>query len=240
MDIYLAINGEQAGPFPTDVVRKKWADGEINADTLMWKDGMADWEPVSQHLSPATSQNPVPLPGLQMPAPAAPNPATTATYAPGSILPTTAVTEDWTLANRLPRLGAALLDGVFTLICIAPGLIALMLTGAVATDNPTGAIIAGILIFFGSLAALGVQIFLLATKSQSLGKMLLRLRIYNVQTRAPADWVKTIILRAFVNGLIGGVPYIGALYGLVDVGFIFRQDRRCIHDLIAGTVVGKY
>jgi uncharacterized RDD family membrane protein YckC len=27
------------------------------------------------------------------------------------------------------------------------------------------------------------------------------------------------------------------LYGLVDILFIFRGDRRCIHDMIAGTQV---
>jgi len=36
-----------------------------------------------------------------------------------------------------------------------------------------------------------------------------------------------------VNGLLGLIP----LYGLVDILFIFRSDRRCIHDMIAGTQI---
>jgi len=45
-----------------------------------------------------------------------------------------------------------------------------------------------------------------------------------------------VLLRSWVNGLIGlVVPF----YGLVDILFIFGSERRCLHDLIAGTVVVK-
>ena len=37
--------------------------------------------------------------------------------------------------------------------------------------------------------------------------------------------------------LIGIFPAIGGIIQLVDILFIFRDDRKCIHDLIAGTVV---
>jgi hypothetical protein len=36
-----------------------------------------------------------------------------------------------------------------------------------------------------------------------------------------------------VNGLIALIPF----YGLVDILFIFRGDRRCIHDWMARTKV---
>ncbi len=49
--------------------------------------------------------------------------------------------------------------------------------------------------------------------------------------------MKTLLLRAIVNGMIGMVPYVGGIYGLIDSLFIFREDRRCVHDLIAGTKV---
>ncbi|MEA2700447.1 MAG: hypothetical protein QOI66_4718, partial [Myxococcales bacterium] len=45
------------------------------------------------------------------------------------------------------------------------------------------------------------------------------------------------LLRGVVNGIISAIPYLGGLYALVDALFIFRDDRRCIHDLIAGTRV---
>ncbi len=33
------------------------------------------------------------------------------------------------------------------------------------------------------------------------------------------------------------VPFVGGLFVLIDALFIFRKDRRCIHDHIAGTKV---
>lgn len=36
---------------------------------------------------------------------------------------------------------------------------------------------------------------------------------------------------------IGSIPFLAALPSLIDVLFIFRKDRRCVHDLIAGTQV---
>jgi len=38
-------------------------------------------------------------------------------------------------------------------------------------------------------------------------------------------------------GLIGIIPAIGGIIQIVNILFIFRDDRKCIHDLIAGTVV---
>jgi hypothetical protein len=46
-----------------------------------------------------------------------------------------------------------------------------------------------------------------------------------------------VILRGFIPGLIGAIPYIGPLFSLVNVLFIFREDYRCVHDHIAGTIV---
>jgi uncharacterized RDD family membrane protein YckC len=48
-----------------------------------------------------------------------------------------------------------------------------------------------------------------------------------------------VLLRAILGGIIGAIPYLGGIYGLVDALFIFRDDRRCVHDHIAGTRVVK-
>ncbi|HIB35817.1 MAG TPA: hypothetical protein EYO26_05415, partial [Dehalococcoidia bacterium] len=52
-----------------------------------------------------------------------------------------------------------------------------------------------------------------------------------------AGFFVNVVLREWVMGLIGIFPMIGGIIQLVDVMFIFRNDRKCIHDLIAGTVV---
>jgi len=42
-----------------------------------------------------------------------------------------------------------------------------------------------------------------------------------------------------VPGILGAVPMIGNVFTIVNYCFIFRADRRCLHDLIAGTKVVK-
>lgn len=40
---YVAINDEQVGPLNLDELEAKWKTGEIDANTLSWRQGMADW-----------------------------------------------------------------------------------------------------------------------------------------------------------------------------------------------------
>jgi uncharacterized RDD family membrane protein YckC len=49
-----------------------------------------------------------------------------------------------------------------------------------------------------------------------------------------------VFLRNWISKLIGSVPYLGTVFHLADCLFIFREDRRCIHDHIAGTRVVRY
>jgi uncharacterized RDD family membrane protein YckC len=79
----------------------------------------------------------------------------------------------------------------------------------------------------------------LSTHGQTLGKQWMSIRIASYEDDSNAGFVKAVLLRGFVNGLIGAVPLLGMFYSLTDIGFIFRDDHRCIHDLIAGTHVVK-
>jgi uncharacterized RDD family membrane protein YckC len=69
--------------------------------------------------------------------------------------------------------------------------------------------------------------------------MALGIKIVKFDTGQNGGFVPNVLLRSIVNGLIGSIPFIGALYALVDILFIFAEDRRCIHDHLAGTVVIK-
>ena len=42
---YAVQDGEQAGPFTLDEIGALAADGKLDAETLVWKDGMSGWEP---------------------------------------------------------------------------------------------------------------------------------------------------------------------------------------------------
>jgi len=92
-----------------------------------------------------------------------------------------------------------------------------------------------------------VQMVLLATRGQTIGKIIMKIRIVDAQTGAHPGWARLILLRTIVNGLISGalnvIPAVGqglgGLYFIIDSLFIFRSDHRTIHDLIAGTRVDK-
>jgi hypothetical protein len=40
-----------------------------------------------------------------------------------------------------------------------------------------------------------------------------------------------------VPTLIGMIPYVGWIFSLADPLFIFGESRRCLHDMLADTIV---
>lgn len=81
------------------------------------------------------------------------------------------------------------------------------------------------------------QLWLLWRRGQTVGKILLGIRIVRVDTLEKGGFVTNVLLRTLLNNLIVSIPIAGLLYGLADALFIFRDDRRCLHDKIAGTCV---
>jgi hypothetical protein len=51
------------------------------------------------------------------------------------------------------------------------------------------------------------------------------------------SFVTGVLLRNWLFMLLQYIPGLGSVSGLVDPLFIFRADRRCIHDFVAGTKV---
>jgi uncharacterized RDD family membrane protein YckC len=149
-----------------------------------------------------------------------------------------AVSTVGTLAGRWTRLGAALIDGIlagliFWAISIftpfnifRPGLRGGLVL--VLIENT----IAGFAIF------LVLHGYLLQTRGQTIGKMLLGIRIVRTDgTRASLG--RLAGLRYFANSVIALIPVVGWVYGLLDVLMIFRESRKCLHDNIADTIVVK-
>lgn len=73
----------------------------------------------------------------------------------------------------------------------------------------------------------------LAKYGQSVGKRMLNMRVV-MSNGEPATMGRLVGMRLFVGrGILGIIPF----YGLVDALFIFRDDRRCVHDHVADTIV---
>jgi uncharacterized RDD family membrane protein YckC len=47
MTFYYAVNGQQTGPVSEEELRQKVATGGLTPDTLVWREGMPEWQPFS-------------------------------------------------------------------------------------------------------------------------------------------------------------------------------------------------
>ena len=149
------------------------------------------------------------------------------------------------LAPRISRLGAALIDGVTMLLCIAPLAFSSALVNMLMdptegsepapdfTSKDEMIVVVIALLLFGLLI---MNLVLLARNGQTLGKKLLGIKIIR-SNHEKASFTRVFWLRTVVNSLITMIPAVGSIYSLVDVLFIFSQNKQCLHDLIADTIV---
>lgn len=89
----------------------------------------------------------------------------------------------------------------------------------------------------GLVLTLAIHGPFLARSAQTIGKRALGIRIVTVKDNAPAPLARIVLWRMLPLSLLAQIPYVGPLLGLIDVLAIFRQDRRCLHDHVAGTRV---
>lgn len=73
---------------------------------------------------------------------------------------------------------------------------------------------------------------------QSIGKRFARTRIATLDGRKPD--MSVIARREGFVFLLSLIPLYGAYLAIVEILFVFRKDRRCIHDFIGGTQVVKF
>lgn len=146
--------------------------------------------------------------------------------------------DDRPLASPWTRLGAQVLDGLVYAASVLPGVVLMALTGGF-TETMDGANVA---VGFGAmglgfLAAFVYNMYLLSTEGQTLGKRFLKLRVIDEVDGTNPGFVRAVLLRAIVPGAIANIPLLGFLFSIADALFIFREDRKCIHDHFAKTVV---
>lgn len=170
------------------------------------------------------------------PAPA-PSPQANPYAAPSANVAVVAAQGEFEKSSRLARLGAVLLDSA---IVAVPAVVLALLLPAMAPAGEGGAqaIIAVVMSLFG-LGLLGFVVFqlvLLHRYGQTLGKRIVGIRIVR-SDGSRAGLRRIFLLRGFVPGLIGAIPLIGPFFSLANVLAIFGSEKRCVHDLIADTIV---
>ncbi len=178
--------------------------------------------------------------------------------APRASLSTEENTDGIVLASRGRRLAAVLLDGlIFVLIFLV---VAILVIASVPNGREELArIITAYMeaetdyfqlqllnpwiyveIVFYLVAYFIINGYYLATRGQSLGKMILDIRIVDADTHQVVPLTRIIFLRYFIFDTASFINlFLGLIVEIVDMFSIFRRDRRMIHDLVANTVVIK-
>lgn len=227
-------DGKEYGPATVDQLRVWIASGRANLDTKAKAVGSEEWRRLGDYAEFAPG-GPPPLGGTSA----------------ASLTATTFVNES-ELAGRGTRLGAAIIDRLLGVLCAMPGLMImgpafaqLVIAASRGEEPDMEAFSAGSFLLGGAVAGIAllalfiVQVWMLSTRGQSIGKRMLGIRIVLFRDNGNPGFVHAWLLRNLVPGLIGVVPYVGFLFVLVDLCFIFGEPRRCVHDYIAGTKVVK-
>ena len=145
-------------------------------------------------------------------------------------------------AERGTRLAAAILDGIIAGAMIySPFLIGAVIGGiAGGATNPapfrmTGAMAAGLGVSaIGFIIWCWMTIVFVRRNGQSIAKKALNIKVVRTDG-SPITLARIFFLRNLVNGALSIIP----LYGFIDLLFIFGEQRQCLHDKIADTIVVK-
>ena len=153
--------------------------------------------------------------------------------APATVIATVAEEVPRALAGRAERLGAVIVDNLMVSALLFPGYMLLLeaappwmhvLVPAAWVATPL------------ALVLVGINVFLLVRDGQTVAKRWFGLRIVRADgTRCAA--ARLLGLRYVLPTLIAALPCIGPLFSLVDALTIFRDERRCLHDDMADTIV---
>ena len=146
------------------------------------------------------------------------------------------------LAERGTRFVSQMLDGLLFMVALAPAFIAGMQSGAFREGGSRAifrAFVAGPLGVVSGVVWVGLilfQAYLVTTTGQSIAKRLLKIKIVKVDG-SPVNFVSGVLLRNWLMLILQQIPVVNVILPLLDALFIFGRDRRCVHDLIAGTKV---
>jgi uncharacterized RDD family membrane protein YckC len=239
-------DGKEYGPVTADQVRTWISAGRANFDTKAKAVGSDEWRRLGDY------------PEFDAPSSAPPR---ISSLSPVTEAVVSGKVSDADIADRGTRLVARLIDWVIEFACAIPG--ALILGGEVlklAVSVSQGKqpdfeqldmqrVALGVSVLAATwLLLLVVQVWMLTTRGQSIGKRIVKIRIVRLPDHSNPGIVHAWLLRELIitciGIVLGLVPIIGPFllrpaFHITDWCLIFRDDQRCLHDIIAGTRVVK-
>lgn len=143
------------------------------------------------------------------------------------------------LASRWARLGASILDALFMIIAILPiGFISGFYQAIFAGEQTIGFAYTIAMGLAGLVAFFLINGYFLYASGQTAGKKIVGIKIVDMDGQQ-MPFGRLIGLRYVPQWVVSYIPIIGNFLIILDALFVFRGDKRCIHDLIAGTQVVK-
>lgn len=239
MQIYLARNNQQAGPYSLDQVNQMLANGQVVLSDLAWHEGMPEWKILGdltagkQFYQPVGYATPLdtPWPGR---ADANPNHGNNSNE----------------LASINQRFLAKVVDGLlwFPMSFIPVFFIDAATTHKIEQLNTSFeqmtthqteimALIPDVALWAMAVYAivlLAFQAFLLYRSGQTVGKKVMNIRIVDDQNGKITNITRSFLLRTVVFILAYNIIY---LFFIVDLAFLFTDRHRTLHDRLARTIV---
>jgi uncharacterized RDD family membrane protein YckC len=246
MNWFYVQNGAQAGPVDDSQLDDLLRAGTVTSDSLVWREGMATWEPYRvARATPAFGAAPPAFP----------------TLADTGIHPDTEVVQlaganvcanckpialqrmregTWIAGARRYggfwiRVAAMIIDSLIVGVAFYAVFIPLGLVFGFAnfdTDSPNFAAIGialGLIILVGALVSFGYQIFFLTKYGATPGKLLLGLKV--IRSDGGPITAGRAVGRMFAHALSHMILYIGYIVAAFD------KEKRALHDHVCDTRV---
>ena len=254
MQIYLARNNQQAGPYTLEQINQMLADQQILLTDLAWHQGMTEWKALGELTQGKLVYEPtgyVAPVSLNKTEPFANQPTTQQNQAKQNI----------ELASLHSRFFAKIIDlllwlptsiilGLFLNTDQIQKLTTLqdqMLAKAQSNDvNQVLELQSQMLALFPDQAwiamfsyifiMLAVQAYLLSKFGQSIGKKLLKIKIVDEENNEQVSFIRVFVLRSILFIVIYRFL---SLFAIVDLLFALSKKRQTLHDKLVKTKVIK-
>lgn len=274
MQIYLARNNVQAGPYSLEQVNAMLADGQVEMSDLMWHAGMQNWQSVGEMTHNNRYYNPPivqPTPPAQVNLEKNPNENQPSNPAPQHHQPKWVLErqgkegkdiahmhKQLDLASVGSRILAKLIDFVLFMLASLPLYLAFynspnfdkfmkmaesgktILSSSdinqLLTGIPQSTMVLTDILVLGLLVA---QTLLLTRRGQTIGKMVMGIRILDIKSNAIPKFTNLILLRTIVTNIIYSLSVVGLIFLIVDLVMMLsdKNNRQSLHDKMAGTYV---
>ena len=253
MQIYLARNNQQAGPYTLEQLNQMLTSQQVLLTDLVWHEGMTEWKALGELTQGKLVYQPI---GYN-PAPPEPTPFE------NQDVHQVKIEKKATLNNELASIPTRVLAKVIDLLLWLPAAaipsfflkaeqfneLSEIQQKMQATDSPNQAVQlqqqlftlipmeAWQAMFVYILIMLGIQAFMLAKSGQSIGKKLTKIKIVDAETCEKVSLMRAFTLRSFIFIILNMLFM--PIITIIDHIFALSEKRQTLHDKLAKTKVVK-